>query len=68
MSEEEDQEEPTGQGEEVYQEALGAARIVQIGQTEAAKPENPWELPGESCQGPNRQQGTRARVILRAEQ
>lgn len=67
MLEEEDQEEPTDRGEEVYQEALGAVRVVPIGQTEAVELENPWRLPGEPFQGLIRRQVTRVQVILRTE-
>jgi len=63
MLEEEDRGVPIDQGEEVYQEVLGAARVFQIGQTEIAKPESRWRPPEERGQRLNRQQGTRVQVI-----
>jgi len=48
--EEEDRGAPTDQGEGVYQEVLGAVRVVQIGQIEAAGPESRWRLPEERSQ------------------
>ena len=44
--EEGDQAVPIAQGEEVYQEVLGATWVVQIEQIVVAKPENRWRLPG----------------------
>lgn len=63
MLEEKGREEPRDQGEEVYQEVLGIAQAVLIEQTEAAKLEIRWKVPGEQSQGLIRQQGTRVQVI-----
>jgi len=68
MLEEEDRGVPIDQGEEVYQEVLGSARVVQIGKTEIAKLESRWRPPEERGRRLNRQQRTRVQVILRTEQ
>ena len=66
--EEKGREEPKDQGEEVYREVLGVARVVLIEQTEVAKLETQWRPPGEWSQRLNRQQGTRVQAILQTEQ
>jgi len=68
MLEEKGREEPRDQGEEVYQEVPEVVQVVLIEQTEAAKLEIRWELPGGQSQRLNQQQGTRVQVILRTEQ
>ena len=63
VSEEEARGAPTDQEEVVYQEVLGAALLVRIAQTEAAKPESQWKLPGELSQRLNRRQRKRVQAI-----
>ena len=65
MFEEKGREVPRDQGEEVYQEVPGVAQVVLIEQTEVAKPETRWKLPGGQSQHLNQQQVTRVQVILR---